>query len=144
MQNATRSQKAPIISIVIPTYQHVRDIGRCLESIYTQTYKDYEIVVVNDGSTDGTSEALAPHVASGRIRLIEKENGGDTRSAQAARNLGWKSAHPGSKYLLFCDADVVMRPDMLEKMAAALEAHPEAAYAYSSFKFGRKAFDLAR
>ncbi len=127
-------QKKPIVSIVIPSYQHAREIPLCLESIFKQTFSEYEIIVVNDGSTDGTVEALAPYMS--RIVYVAQEN----RGGNAARNRG--AADACGEYLLFCDADVIMRPDMLETMLGALGAHPEASYAYSSFKFGWKKFRM--
>jgi glycosyltransferase involved in cell wall biosynthesis len=124
----------PTISIIIPTYQHASEIGRCLESIFAQTFTDREVIVVNDGSTDDTLKVLEPY--ADRITLINQEN----RGGNAARNRGYREAK--GRFLLFCDADVIMRPDMLEKMLGALDAHPDASYAYSSFKFGWKKFRL--
>ncbi len=124
----------PTISIVIPSYQHAREIGMCLESIFQQTYTEYEIIVVNDGSTDDTHAVLAPYAE--RITLINQENKG----GNAARNRGAREAR--GRFLLFCDADVIMRPDMLAKMLASLVAHPEASYTYASFRFGWKMFRL--
>jgi glycosyltransferase involved in cell wall biosynthesis len=128
------SGRVPTISIVIPTYQHAGEIAACLRSIFAQTLTDYEIIVVNDGSTDNTLEVLKPF--ADRIKLIDQEN----RGGNAARNRGFREAR--GPYLLFCDADIVMKPDMLEKMLAALKEHAEASYVYSSFKFGWKAFHL--
>lgn len=124
----------PKISIVIPSYQHEADIGACLESVFAQTYKGYEVIVVNDGSTDATEEALAPYMD--RIGYVYQENAG----APAARNRGFRDAQ--GEYLLFCDADIVMRPDCLEKMLHALEDNADASYAYVSFRFGFKTFRL--
>lgn len=124
----------PTVSIIIPSYQHASVIGACLESIFAQTYTDHEIIVVNDGSTDATEEALVPYMD--RIVYVYQENSG----APAARNRGFRDAR--GKYLLFCDADIVMRPDCLEKMVHALEDDPDASYAYVSFKFGFKTFRL--
>lgn len=121
-----------MISVIIPTYQHAGTIAMCLDSVLAQTVPPGEIIVVNDGSTDGTEEVLKPYL--GRIKLITQENSG----SQGARNRGWKEAK-GDR-LIFCDADVRMRPDMLEKMSVALDAHPEASYAYSAFRFGWKKF----
>ena len=50
-----------MISIIIPVYQHAKEIGHCLKSIFNQTFKDYEIIVVNDGSTDNISKVLAKY-----------------------------------------------------------------------------------
>ncbi len=127
-------QQKPTISIVIPTYQHAREIGACLESIFKQTFTDYEIIVVNDGSTDNTLEVLKPYES--RIQLVTQEN----RGGNAARNRGFDLSR--GDYVIFCDADIVMRPDMLATMLQALKEHPEASYAYSSFHFGWKAFRL--
>ncbi len=124
----------PTISIVIPTYQHAGELPLCLESIFAQDRKDYEVIVVNDGSTDNTLEVLKPF--EGRVTVITQEN----RGGNAARNRGWQEAK--GKYVLFCDADVIMRPDMLSQMVAALERNSGASYAYSSFKFGWKKFKL--
>jgi len=125
---------SPDVSVIIPAYRHARDIGACLESLFAQTYKDIEVIVVNDGSPDDTDAAVAPFLD--RITYIVQEN----RGAPAARNRGAGVA--GGKYLLFCDADIVMEPTCIEKMRAALDAHPGSSYAYVSFKFGWKTFAL--
>ncbi|MFH1252897.1 MAG: glycosyltransferase family A protein [Candidatus Uhrbacteria bacterium] len=122
------------ISVIIPTYQHATTIGQCLNSLLTQTRKPDEIIVVNDGSTDNTLEVLRPF--SEKIILISKEN--EEGNPNPTRNLGFEKSH--GDLVIFCDADVIMRPDMLEKLYKILEAHPEASYAYSGFRFGWKAF----
>jgi glycosyltransferase involved in cell wall biosynthesis len=124
----------PTISIIVPTYQHAGEIGKSLDSVFPQTFQDFEIIVVNDGSTDDTLAVLRSY--EDRITLITQEN----RGGNAARNRGFREAK--GKYLLFCDADVIMRPDMLARMLATLEERPEASYAYSSFRFGWKMFKL--
>ncbi len=127
-------QKTPVISIIIPSYQHAKELPLCLESIFAQTFADFEVIVVNDGSTDGTEEALRPFMS--RIAYVVQEN----RGGNAARNRG--AAEARGEFLLFCDADVIMRADMLAKMVETLRQHHEASYAYSSFKFGWKKFRL--
>jgi len=124
----------PALSIVIPTYQHGGEIAECLRSVLNQKFKDYEIIVVNDGSTDNTLEALKPFLD--KITLINQEN----RGGNAARNRGFDASR--GNFVLFCDADIVMRPDMLEVMLRTLRDNPGASYAYSSFSFGWKAFRL--
>lgn len=121
-----------MISVIIPTYQHAKTIGHCLEAVFAQTLAAGEVIVVNDGSTDGTEEALKPYLS--RIKLVTQENKG----SNFARNRGLAEA--SGEFVVFCDADVRMRPDMLEKLSKALEEHPEASYAYSAFKFGWKTF----
>ncbi len=124
------------ISVIIPCYQHAATIGRCLDGVFAQTHHELEVIVVNDGSADGTLAALKPY--EGRITLINQEN----RGGAAARNRGFAAST--GELVIFCDADVLFRPDALEKMAAALANHPDASYAYSSFRFGWKKFRLWR
>ncbi len=121
-----------MISVIIPTYQHAKTIGPCLDAVFAQTLPPGEVIVVNDGSTDGTEETLKPYLS--RIKLVTQEN----RGSNFARNRGLGEAK--GEFVVFCDADVRMRPDMLEKLSQALGAHPEASYAYSAFKFGWKTF----
>jgi len=122
------------ISVIIPTYQHGDTIGACLLSLFNQTFRDFEIIVVNDGSTDNTAEVLEKY--KDRIKIINQENLG----APAARNRGFEEST--GEFVIFCDADVDAKPKMLQKMLEALEKNPEASYAYSSFMWGRKEFGL--
>lgn len=122
------------ISVIIPAWNSEHTIGPCLASLFAQTMQNFEVIVVNDGSTDGTLDALAPHRS--RIRLIDQENQG----SNPARNRGLREAT--GELLLFLDADITMDPQCLEKLVLALDAHPEATYAYSSFRYGTKTFRL--
>lgn len=122
------------ISVIIPCYQHAGTIGRCLESVFGQTHAGLEVIVVDDGSTDGLEAAVAPF--RDRLTFIRQEN----RGGPAARNRGFAAST--GEAVLFCDADVILKPEALEKMRRALEERPEAAFAYSSFKFGWKKFRL--
>ncbi|PJA47605.1 hypothetical protein CO172_00660 [Candidatus Uhrbacteria bacterium CG_4_9_14_3_um_filter_36_7] len=124
--------KTASISVIIPTYQHGQTIGQCLESIFFQTLQPKEVIVVNDGSTDQTLEVLESF--KNKIILINQENQGNQR----ARNRGFEAS--SGDFVLFCDADIVMRPDMLEKMYEKIERHPEVSYVYSRFRFGWKKF----
>lgn len=122
----------PLISVVIPTYQHAASLPKCLDSVFSQTYQPIEVIVVDDGSTDKTEEVLAGY--RDRIVYIKQNNSG----SNPARNRGLHEAK--GEYVIFCDADVTMSPQMLETMFEALAKHPEASYAYSSFWFGWKHF----
>jgi glycosyltransferase involved in cell wall biosynthesis len=122
------------ISVIVPTYQHATTIAKCLDGIFHQTKKPDEVIVVNDGSTDNTLEVLKPYLD--KIVLVNKKN--DDGNPNPTRNLGFEKSH--GDLVIFCDADVIMKSDMLEKLYNILEAHPEASYAYSGFRFGWKAF----
>lgn len=121
-----------MISVIIPTYQHAGTIAACLDSVLTQRVKEIEVIVVNDGSTDGTNEILKAY--ANRVKVITQPNQG----SNLARNHGFEIS--GGEQVIFCDADVIMREDMLEQLAKALQAHPGVAFAYSAFRFGWKAF----
>ena len=122
----------PLISVVIPTYQHAASLPGCLESAFAQADVSLEVIVVDDGSTDNTREVLRPYAE--RITLLYQPNAG----ANPARNRGLAEAK--GEFVIFCDADVIMQPGMLKTFVEALAAHPEASYAYSGFKFGWKLF----
>jgi len=124
----------PKISVIIPVYNARRTLRACLASIFAQSLVGLEIIAVNDGSTDGSLKILSEF--QGKITIIDQKNQG----AAAARNAGAKIAT--APYLIFCDADIVMKTDMLEKMYEALQQNPQAAYVYSAFRFGRKVFKL--
>lgn len=123
-----------MISIIIPTYQHAEALRLCLASIAQQTFTDFEVIVVDDGSKDSTEEVV--RTAPVKAKYIKLENGGAPR----ARNRGF--AVSSGEFVIFCDADVVMRPDCLQKMHDALLTHADTAFAYSSFRFGWKKFTL--
>ena len=89
-----------MVSVIIPCYNSEKTIGSCLESILNQTYSDIEVITVDDGSTDKTSEIIQTYSdRDSRILLIRKENGG----VSSARNLGIHVAH--GDWLLFVDSD---------------------------------------
>lgn len=122
----------PLISVIIPTYQHASALPACVEAVFAQTYPNLEIIVVDDGSTDNTQEILKKY--QDRVKSIHQDNQG----SNPARNRGLQEAK--GEFVICCDADVIMKPQMLEKMYQALVSRPEASYAYASFWFGWKHF----
>jgi len=124
-----------MISIIIPVYNQADKIGACLDSILEQSFKDYEIIIVNDGSTDNIGEVLSEYSEKAKLQTVNQAN----RGANSARNKGYNIS--SGEYLLFCDADIVLRNDMLEKMINIIK-NTDYSYAYSSHKFGFKKFPL--
>ena len=130
-----------MISIIIPVYNRAKIFSKTLEAILNQTYKDFEIIIVNDGSKDdveGVIESYVPRIKEANISMQYYKQ--PNQGAPAARNNGFR--HSSGDYLLFCDADAELRPEMLETLLQALNDHPEASYAYSSFLWGKKLFKL--
>lgn len=123
-----------MISVIIPAYNAAKTIQACLNSVYDQTYKDLEVIVVDDGSEDDLALALTN--CSRRLTILHQDNKG----APAARNYGFSVSH-GEK-VIFLDADIVLRPDAIEKLNEALADNPAASFAYSSFRWGFKKFKL--
>ena len=110
------STKTPEISVIIPVYKAERHIEQTLDSVLAQTFKDYEIICVDDGSPDNSLEILKRYEEKDeRIRVVSQENAG----AGAARNHGLREA--AGKYLLFLDADDFVEPELLEKAHAQAE-----------------------
>lgn len=103
----------PIVSIIIPTYNYARFLPEALESVFSQSLKNYEIIVVDDGSTDNTREIVGTY--GDRVRYFYQSNSG----VSAARNKGIKEAL--GDYLAFLDADDLYRPEFLEKMLLKME-----------------------
>lgn len=119
----------PKISVIIPFYKYLNKLLTTLASLALQTYKDFEVIVVDDGN-EPPLESLS------NVQIIRQAHAGSA----VARNTGAREAK--GEYLLFLDADIVMKSEMLQKMLNALQNHPEAAYTYSQFKFGWKTFKL--
>lgn len=112
------------ISVVVPTYNHRDLVLETLGSVFAQTYGDYEVIVVNDGSPDDTREVLRPLVEAGRIRYVEQPNQGQA----AARNRGLAEAR--GDMVAFLDDDDLWPPDKLEWQAQELLEQPESVLVY--------------
>jgi len=112
-----------IVSVIIPTYNRKLIVESAIRSALDQTLKDFEIIVVDDGSTDGTKEYLES--LSLPIKLISKENGG----VASARNAGIKEAI--GTYIAFLDSDDSWLPTKLEMQVQYLESHPDIPLVYT-------------
>lgn len=106
----------PLITIIVPVYNIMEYLPRCVHSITAQTYTNLELILVDDGSTDGTG-ALCDELAKedSRILVLHKENGGSS----SARNLGLRNAK--GAYIGFIDSDDYVEPDMYERLLAGIQ-----------------------
>lgn len=109
----------PLISIIIPLYNKADTIERTLRSVAKQTYRNFEVVVVDDGSEDGGSEIVSRFTSIDAIRLVKQENAG----VSAARNFGAQLAN--GKYVVFLDADDEYHPDFLTEQLTLINMFPE-------------------
>ena len=103
------------ISVVIPAYNAEKTIAATLQSVLNQTYPPSEVIVVNDGSKDGTKERVLEF--GDRVRLINQENSG----VSAARNFGVENSN--SDWIAFLDSDDLWLPEKLECQVSLLEKH---------------------
>lgn len=111
---------APLVSVVIPTYNRAKVLERALKTALSQTYQNIEILIVDDGSTDNTEAALTPF--RDQVRYFYQQNQG----ASAARNRAIQEAR--GKYIAFLDSDDEWLPTKLEKQIALLESQPELSF----------------
>lgn len=101
-----------LISVIIPVYNSAKYLSRCIDSVLSQTYRNLEILLVNDGSTDDSLELCKSYAEDPRIVVIDKPNGG----VGSARNCGLDKAQ--GDYIVFVDSDDYVDCDMFEKMLA--------------------------
>ncbi|MGR6970262.1 glycosyltransferase family 2 protein [Streptomyces cynarae] len=116
----------PVVSVVIPCHDYARYLPDAVSSVVAQTFRDWELVIVDDGSTDDTAEVAKGLIARHPdrcIRLLQQANAG----VSAARNTGIEAA--AGRYILPLDADDVIAPTMLEKTVAVLDGDPAIAIA---------------
>jgi glycosyltransferase involved in cell wall biosynthesis len=111
------------VSVVIPTYNRLPKVKEAIESVLKQTYRDFDLWVVDDGSTDGTGEALK--VFGNEIRHVSQDN----RGVSAARNLGLRVSR--GKYVAFLDSDDLWEPRKLEIQVRCMEANPQFPLCYT-------------
>jgi glycosyltransferase involved in cell wall biosynthesis len=126
--------KKPQVSVVVPTYNRGGFIRETIESVLMQTYADFEVIVVDDGSTDGTAEIIST-IVDDRIHYHWQENSG---LPARARNVALSAAR--GRYVAFLDSDDLWLPEKLESQIRCFAAHPDAGLVYcDAMYFGQTA-----
>jgi glycosyltransferase involved in cell wall biosynthesis len=118
----------PRVSVIVPAHNAERTIGETIRSVRAQTFSDFELIVIDDGSTDRTLDRLEA-AGDSRLQVFSYENAGESR----AFNRG--IARATGEFVAFLHADDLWTPDKLESQVAALEARPAAGVAYSWTRF---------
>ena len=116
-----------LVSVIIPTYNRASYLVQSLESVLAQSYRNLEVIVVNDGSTDETRAILEPY--RNRIAYYEKTNGGKS----SALNLGLK--HISGEYVWVFDDDDVALPELVDSHMSVFESQPQVDFVYSGYAF---------
>lgn len=117
----------PFFSVIIPTYNREKYILEAVDSVLGQTCGDLEVVVVDDGSKDGTETVMREKCTDPRVRYFRKENGG----ASAARNFAIE--HATGEWLAFLDSDDLWRPGKLERAKGLIDSTPELDFIHTAF-----------
>lgn len=121
------------VTIIIPTFNSARFICQTLDSVLAQTFSDFEVLVVDDGSADDTVESLPR--SDSRVRVIQQRNGG----VAAARNTGIRNAH--GRYVAFLDHDDLWHPQKLAAQLECFRRNPEVGLVYGEFENWNEEFE---
>ena len=127
----TELSSKPLVSIIVPFLNTHKFIAESIESILSQRHSNWELFLVDDGSSDGSTEIAQQYAQKypQKIHYLEHE-GHQNRGASASRNLALRNAN--GKYISFLDADDVWLPSNLENLVTNLETHPEAGMVYGT------------
>ncbi len=117
------------ISTVIPLFNGETYIARALDSVLSQRYANFEIIIIDDGSTDQSVAQIGKYLGDARVKYLSQENAG----VAAARNTGIR--HATGEYIAFLDQDDLWLPDKLALQVAYMEQHPEVALVHSDMAF---------
>ena len=131
-KHARGDERKPAISVIIPLYNRGERIGAAVESVLAQSFTDFELIVVDDGSTD-EGPAIVDRIEDSRIRLIRQ---GTNKGANAARNEGIRQAR--GRVLAFLDSDDIFLPGKLRTVRDAFAARPELGLMMDSFRKTRR------
>jgi glycosyltransferase involved in cell wall biosynthesis len=119
----------PVVSIVMPAFNRERFVAAAIDSVLSQTFTDWELLIIDDGSSDETPAIAGRYVErdGSRIHLIRQPNRGVT----VARNTAIRRAR--GRYIAFLDSDDLWMPAKLDRQLAAFDAHPDAAFIYTGY-----------
>lgn len=121
--------KTPLFSIIVPVYNTSAYLEQCLDSILNQSYSNYEVIIINDGSTDNSEELIKPFLAESKsFKYLKQENKG----LSAARNFGIE--HAEGDYLLFLDSDDWYEQNLLDTLQELVSINPYAFVLWDYFK----------
>jgi glycosyltransferase involved in cell wall biosynthesis len=121
----------PRVSVIVPFYNAERFIGEAIESVLAQTYRAWELLLIDDGSTDASTDIARRYASAEEGRIVYLGNRGPgNRGVAATRNLGVRFAR--GQFLAMLDADDVWLPDKLTEQVALLDAHPDVAMLYGN------------
>lgn len=120
-------ERKPSISLILPTYNQADFLRETLESIFNQTCSDFELIIVNDGSTDETPQILEPYTRLPFCTVISQSN----QQLPSALNRGFSQAR--GEYLTWASSDNLLHPNMLSVLKEALEANPEMGLVYADW-----------
>lgn len=130
LPRSTAVSTPPLVSVIVPTYNYGHLIGQSLDSLRSQTYQNWECIVVDDGSADDTREVVKRYQeADERIRYLKQDN----RQQAAARNNGIHNS--AGDYFQFLDADDLIEPKKFERQVEYLEGRPEVDIVYGEVRF---------
>jgi glycosyltransferase involved in cell wall biosynthesis len=126
--DSKKEDRAPAITVLIPTYNQADYLPDAIESVLQQTWRDFELLVINDGSTDNTREVLEAYRSEPRLRVIHQSN----QKLPRALNTGFKQAR--GKFLTWTSSDNRMLPKMLETLENALRTNPDVSLVYGDWE----------
>ena len=126
LPEAAMAMDGPLVSVVIATYNMAAFLPFAIQSALAQTYRNIEVLVIDDGSTDNTADVVVPHLANPRVRFLSQKNSGQA----VAKNRGIRES--GGQYVAFLDADDLWAPDKLELQLPLFAASSSVGVVYSA------------
>jgi len=118
----------PAVSVVLPTYNRLKHLRPAVDSVFAQTFTDWELIIADDGSEGETTAYLETLAIRPRVRVLRLPH---TGNLPANRNTAWQAAR--GEYIAFLDSDDVWLPEKLAAQVASLERHPERGWSHTAF-----------